>query len=379
MAHSLYFIAGETSGDALGGAVIAALKQEHAGLRYEGVGGEKMEAEGIASLFPYHELSLMGFAEVLPHLFKLTARINQVVEDVLIKQPDVVVTIDSPGFTFRVVKKLREAGLNARFVHLVAPSVWAYKPERAKKTAALFDALGCVLPFEPPYFTAEGLDAQFIGHPIAQRDAGNGLRFREALGMAKEQPLIALLPGSRSNEITRHMPIFGEAITMLARDVPNLAITVPIPARLQAEVLPYFEGCPYPFTIATDEMMRRDAIAASTIALTKSGTVTLDIAREGTPMVMAYRAHPVSAFIVRRMIRIPQVCLINILNNAPVIPEYLQEQCTAENLYGAMKQLLESPAEQHAQKQAMQSAMMQLQAPDNACTAALAARLICPA
>lgn len=366
----IYLIAGESSGDQLGAALMRELKDA----AYFGVGGEQMEAAGLQSLFPYHELSLMGFAEVLPHLLHLTARINAVVEDVLIKQPDVVVTIDSPGFNFRVVKKLRERGVRARFVHLVAPSVWAYKPERAAKTAKLFDTLGVLLPFEPPFFEHEGLPTTFIGHPVATRPRGNGAAYRAEKNIPETAPVIALLAGSRSNELRRHMPIFGAAISKVAEVLPQLQLVVPLAERLMPEMLPYFEGCPFPFHMVTEN--KSDAIASANVALTKSGTVTLDVAAEGTPMVVAYRANPISAWIVKRMINIPNVCLINIIVNKPVIPEYIQEFCTVDNLAGALMHLLADAPARAAQQAAMREAVALLTPPEGKTTAQCAADLI---
>ncbi len=369
---TIYLIAGESSGDQLG----ASLMRELKGNTFFGIGGEMMEAEGLHSFFPYHELSLMGFAEVLPHLLHLTARINATVEDIILKHPDVVVTIDSPGFNFRVVKKLRERNFNAKFVHLVAPSVWAYKPERALKTAALYDALGVLLPFEPPYFEAAGLPTTFIGHPIAQRKNGDGTAFRANKNIPADVPVIALLPGSRSNEIKRHMPIFGAAIAMVGETLPELQIVVPISERLVPELMPFFEDCPFPFHIITDANEKADAIASANVALTKSGTVTLDVAREGTPMVVAYRANPVSVWIIKRMINISNVCLVNIILGQPVIPEYIQESCTPENLAGALLTLLTDTNTRDMQKSAMNEALRQLTPPDGKTTAQLAAELV---
>ncbi|MBV8939410.1 MAG: lipid-A-disaccharide synthase [Alphaproteobacteria bacterium] len=345
MALHCYLVAGEASGDALGAGLMAALKAQTAGdVRFSGVGGEKMEAEGLASLFPYHELSLMGFVEIVPHLITLHARINLVAEDIIAKQPDVVVTIDSPGFNFRLADRLRKSGsVHARLVHYVAPTVWAYKPERAARCAQLFDHLLCLLPFEPPYFEAEGLAATFVGHPVAYQAKGDGRAFREKYQMSAETPLLALLPGSREGEIRRHMPIFAPAIVKLAETHPGLAIAAPVHQRLLPMLAKFFKGCPLRAVVVSDDQDRRGALAASTIALAKSGTVSLEVAQAGVPQIVAYRAHPVSAWVLRRMINIPQVNLINIMAGEEVIPELLQEDCTSSALAEALEALMNDP------------------------------------
>ncbi|MGE0753968.1 MAG: lipid-A-disaccharide synthase, partial [Alphaproteobacteria bacterium] len=184
----VYIIAGEASGDFLGGQLMQSLK-EKAGrpVKFHGVGGDKMAAHGLTSRFPYHELSLMGFIEILPYAYNLMSRIDTVVEDIRERSPDVVITIDSPGFCFRVVKKLREEKMRCKFIHYVAPTVWAYKPERAEKCAALFDHMLVLLPFEPPYFTSKGLPCTFVGHPVvAETQPGNGADFRNKYEIVPE-------------------------------------------------------------------------------------------------------------------------------------------------------------------------------------------------
>ncbi len=358
----VYIIAGEASGDLLGSHLMRSLKaQSSRPIRFYGIGGDKMIAEGMESLFPYHELSMMGFVEILPYAFNLMARISLTVEDVKNHAPDVVITIDSPGFCFRVAKKLREQKLRSKFVHYVAPTVWAYKPERAEKCAALFDHMLVLLPFEPPYFTSKGLPCTFVGHPVvAETTAGNGSIFREKYNLPEDALLICLLPGSRKGEVDRHMPVFGRAVTMLGQKHPALSIVVAVPRHVLPFVANYFEGCPFRTVITADEQDKKNAIAASNLAIVKSGTVALEVAMSGTPMVVAYRVHPVSAWMMRRMSKIPFVNLINILLKKGVIPELLQENCTPLMLATAGGQILLYPSLRDQQKAAARSALAQL-------------------
>jgi len=359
---NVYIIAGESSGDLLGAHLMAAMKKLHGGqIRFSGIGGDQMAAEGLNSLFPYHELAMMGFVEILPYMFNLAARINQTVEDAMTRQPDVVITIDSPGFCFRVVDRLRKAELDSKFVHYVAPTVWAYKPKRALRCKELFDHLLVILPFEPPYFTEIGLPCTFVGHPaIAETQAGHGANFREKYAISPETPLFCLMPGSRRGEVKRHLPIFARAMTLLASQYPDLAMTVAVPRHVLAFVAPYFQNCPFRAVILADGQDKKDAIAASNVAIVKSGTVALEVAMASVPMIVTYKVHPISAWMLRRMKLTKFVNLVNILRKREVIPELLQELCTPLAIASAIAHLTSDPKAQERQKREAASALAEL-------------------
>lgn len=353
---SIYIIAGEASGDVIGGQLMAALAQRQP-IAFSGIGGEQMQAQGLSSLFAMQELSLMGFAEVLPHVFRLKRRIAQTVAAILKAKPEILITIDSPGFTFRVVKSLKQQGFTAPCVHVVAPTVWAYKPHRAAKTAALFDALLCILPFEPPYFERHGLAAHFIGHPIAwlHRTRGNGAAFRLQHAIAADATLMGMMAGSRRGELAKHLPIFGQTIALLKAQIPSLHVLVmttnAMAATLQAEAHSW--GVPYTLIASASAADKADALAACQFALSKSGTVALECSLAGLPIVTTYRAHPLTAWLLRRLIRIPYAHLINIMayfvgKPAP-IPEYIQERCNPQGLSAALLELHQSEAARSAQ------------------------------
>lgn len=378
MPLSVFLIAGESSGDMLGAGLIRALKTAAGDdIRLLGVGGERMEAEGLKSEFPYHELSMMGFAEVVPHMTQLMMRMNQVVERIVITRPDVVVTIDSPGFNFRVVRRLRkDPRITSRFVHYVAPTVWAYKPGRAAKCAKLFDHLLVLLPFEPPYFMAAGLPTTYVGHPVASMEPGDGAAFRATHQLAPEALLLCLLPGSRETEIKRHMPVFAQTALRLAQRFPGLTLAVPVSERLLPLVMLYFQGCPFRAILVHGESQKRDAIAASNAAIVKSGTVSLEVARLGCPQVVTYKTGRITAMLVRRMLRVPYVNLINILNKEEAIPELLQERCTPDHLVTATEALLTVPALRERQRKAAEDAFAQLQGPGEISPHEAAARAV---
>lgn len=370
MAHSpsVYLIAGELSGDKLGGKLMQAL-QEHpdfSAMQYKGIGGMKMMEQGLTSLFPMQELSLMGFVEVLPHIRRLKKRIRETVEAIEQINPAVVITIDSPGFCFRVVKMLRDRGhVRPLFVHYVAPSVWAYKPERAEKTAKLFDMLWTLLPFEPAYFESHGLHTVFVGHPIVD-DGLQGIECAEAWRneqqIAKNARIITMFVGSRQGEVKRHLPVFKAVAEALQQYDPALHIVLPVPVHLEAHIKSQVTAWSVPILVVSKEEDKWAATKASDVALVKSGTIALEVAMCGTPMVTAYKAHPVTAWMVGRMLQTPYVNLINILNQKMVIPELLQKACCAKELVPALQTLLTNREAREAQQQAMRTALDKLYA-----------------
>jgi lipid-A-disaccharide synthase len=317
-----------------------ALREEFpATIEFHGVGGHRMETGGLRSLFPMSEISLMGFLEIVPHIPRLLRRIHQTAEEIRHLQPDLVVTIDSPGFNFRVAEALQGSGI--RLVHYVAPTVWAYKPERAARVARLYEHLLVLLPFEPPYFEKEGLPCTFVGHPIVEEDLTGGKpEALLSLGLSVEEPVVCVYPGSRRSELKRLLPVFGAALDLLGTRHPSLtAVAVSVP-HLQREIEKQVRGWPTPTAVVSDPQGKKNALAAATAALAKSGTGTLEIAMAGIPMVIAYRANPLSMRIVRKTLRIRYANLINLILDREVIPEFLQEDCRPETLADGMDRIL---------------------------------------
>lgn len=350
MARMLYLIAGEPSGDLLGARLMRALKQQTADLTIIGIGGPAMEAEGLQSLFPMRELSLMGFAEIIPHIPRLLSRIRQTAQDIIAKNPAMVITIDSPGFCFRVVKAVRKQLPKTQFVHYVAPSVWAYKPSRARKLAKLYDRVLTLLPFEPEYFTREGMQANFVGHPLVEtaQDVVNASAegFRIRYDIDAHTTVITMLPGSRQSELQCHLPIQREVAQILSQHIPDMATVMPYVPHLENMVRSQTQDWPTKLILVEEAANKWAAFKASKAALAKSGTVSLELALAGIPTVVMYKAHPLSAWIIRKMLKTPYVSLVNILQNKPIIPELLQEQAAPKALSHALLELLKNPSAQ---------------------------------
>lgn len=356
----IYIIAGEPSGDALGAPLMAEISRQTQGAaRFLGIGGEQMTAQGLDSLVPLSELSVMGLAEVVPRIPRILSLIRRTAADVQARRPDVVVTVDAPDFCLRVVKKLRGAGIPV--VHFVAPTVWAWKPGRAKKIARLVDHLLVLFPFEPPYFEREGLSCTFVGHPVVEGGAnsGNGPGFRQAHGIAPEAPVICALPGSRGTEVARHMPIFGQAIERLAGRTPGLRVILPTLASVGGMVSAGARGWPLQ-PIIVDGSEKYDAFAAAHVAIAASGSVALELAAARVPTVTAYKTNPITAWLTRRLVRVRFANLVNLLNDREVVPEFLFEACTAENLASAAERLLTDPNAARDQIEGMQNAISRL-------------------
>ena len=358
----VYLIAGEPSGDVLGARLIEGLRELTDGkVRIAGIGGPLMEAEGLDSLFPIDALSIMGIAEIVPSLPKVMGLIRRTAADIKQRRPDVVVAIDSKTFCYWVARKLKPAP--CPLVQYVAPTVWAWRPWRAKQLARLFDRVLMLFPFEKPYFDNVGLDAVFVGHPAAtlaiESEAGQVFRGQHDIGA--ETKVVCLLPGSRRGEVTRLLPVFEKTVGLLAESHPGVRFLMPTVPHLAEMVRQTVSTWPQPVTILVgDEHQKRGAYAASDVALAASGTVALELAAAGLPGVIAYRVHPLTAMIVRRVVRVPYAALVNIIEGREVMPEFLQEYCDPVDLAETIGRLLDDASLRDDQRIAMAHVMEQL-------------------
>lgn len=363
----IMLVAGEPSGDAIGARLMAALKLRTLGkVAFSGIGGARMAEQGLASRVPLAELSVMGLVEVLPRVPNLLRRLRETADFALAERPDAVVSIDAPGFSFRLARRL--AGRGIPLVHVVAPTVWAWRPGRARTIARFLDHLLVLLPFEPPYFEREGLATTFVGHPVLDSgaDRGQGAAFRARHGIAAKTPLLAVLPGSRAGEVSRLLPVFGETLALLRQRIGGLQAVVPTLAPVAGTVRQAAAQWPVPTTVLAETDEKYDAMAASQAALAASGTVALELALADVPAVVAYRVHPVTAFLARRLVRVRYANLVNILLDRPVVPELLQQDCVPSKLAEAVERVMIDEAARAAQHDAALSAMRLLGRDDQA-------------
>ena len=346
----IYFIAGEVSGDLIGAALIREIKiMKKNKFDFAGVGGEKMSNEGLQSLFPISELAVMGIFELVPHIPKLMRRIHETAQDIIDKKPLAVITIDSKAFTMRVAKLVRKkqtaAEKKIKLIHMVAPTVWAWRPGRAKQISKFLDHLFTLFPFEPPYFVKHGLPTTFIGHPLAEQLEGNDKKYRDAFGMDKDAKIISVLPGSRPGEIKRLLPTFKKTLDLLVRKYPGIHITIPTVDSVEHLLRAETEEWEIPVSIITDPDMRLNAFAASCVALAASGTVTLELALAKVPSVIAYKVNPLSAVFGYFLVNKNAVVLPNQLMGEKIFPLYLQWECTPANLFKAISLKIDSPTD----------------------------------
>ena len=351
MTLRVHAIAGEPSGDALGARLLRALR-EGGPVEAAGVGGELMAREGVASLFPQAETAVMGLFEVLPRARRLLRRMDETVADIQRFGPDAVVTIDSGGFNKGVARRLIAAGSPAARIHYVAPMVWVWAPGRARRMAALFDHLMTLWPFEPPLFEREGLASTFVGHSLVEAEAGDGGAFRARHGIAPETTLLAVLPGSRTGEVRRLLPVFREVLDRLAGNIPDLHAAVPTVGTVAGRVRDAVKEWPWPATVTLGEEEKQDAFAASRAALGASGTVALELALAGVPQVTAYRLNPATALVGRVVLNTRRFCPVNIVLDRPVVPELIQGNCRPGPLARALRPLLFDEQAREAQRAA---------------------------
>lgn len=361
----IYVIAGEPSGDLLGGRLMAGLKARTGGeVHFAGIGGEAMRAEGLQSLFPMAELTVMGLTEVLPRIPRILRRAKETLADIEARKPDAIVTIDSWGFTGRIQKACKQRFPDLPRIHYVAPMVWAWKADRTKKLAAVLDLLMTLLPFEPEWFEREGLRSVHVGHPVVESGAerGDGAAFRARHGIASDAQVLVALPGSRQSETSRLLPVFAQTLEQLARSHPDLVVVVPTVETVAEKVKAAAAHWPLRTIVVENRAEKYDAFAAGTAALAASGTVALELALARLPTVITYMVSPLTAFIARNFMgfKIRWATLVNMVLDRAVMPEFLQEECRPDAIAPVLAGLLDDPADRAARRADMAEAMTRL-------------------
>ena len=355
---SIYLIAGEESGDTLGGALARALlAQEQGSIRFAGVGGQAMAAAGIASPFPINDLSIIGFTTIPRRLPTILRRIRETADAVVAARPDALVIIDSPDFTHRVARRVRAREPSIPILDYVSPTVWAWRPWRARAMRRYVDSVLAILPFEPAvHVRLGGPPCFYVGHPLIERLADLRPNAEEKQRREADPPLILVLPGSRSSELHRLLPIFGSAVARVGEGIGAVELVLPTMPHLLARVREEIARWPVQPRIVLEPKEKWAAFRNARAALAASGTVTLELALSGVPTVAAYRV-PLIEEIVARTMRMPEmstIILTNLIIGENIVPEFLQRDCTPEKLADALIPLISDTVERRRQLEAFQ-------------------------
>ena len=327
-------VAGEHSGDHLGAGLILALRERRGDLVVEGVGGDAMIREGLQPLFPMSDIAIMGIVPVVARLPQILDRIRRTAEAVLESKPDVLVIIDSPDFTHRVARKVRERSKAIPIVDYVSPTVWAWRPGRARAMRRYVDHLLALLPFEPEaHRRLGGPPCTYVGHPLIEHL--DRLRPSPDEFAQRSRPTVVILPGSRGSEIRRLTAVFGDAIALTVERVGALDLVLPAVRDLEAEIRARVAGWRFPPRVVTGEQEKYAAFRRARAALAASGTVTLELALSGVPMVVGYKVSPLETWL-RFVVKVPSIVLPNLILGENIIPEFIQGACTAEALASAL-------------------------------------------
>lgn len=336
MAKKIFIIAGEVSGDILGADLMKSIIKEDKDVCFFGVGGEEMQKiKGFHSLFDIKDIAVMGIVEVLKNLKIIKVRIREVVNKIIDVNPDLVITIDSPGFNMRVIKEVRKTLPNIKALHYVAPQVWAWKEKRAKKVAKLYDYLFCFFDFEVPYFTKYGLRTFAVGHTAIKNVVGNKSRFLKKYKLKATDNIITMLPGSRVQIAKRLLPIYKEVVEKLSLKLKNLKIVIPATSTSYDFLMEEIKSWKIKPLIIRTKSDRYDSFVASGAVLSISGTAVLEVAVAKTPVVVAYKLSPLSYMIAKHLVKIKNVSLPNIIMGRKVVPEFIQKECNVDNLVEA--------------------------------------------
>lgn len=353
----VFLVAGEASGDKLGAALMAGLKALAEPVDFAGVGGPLMQAEGLSSLFPMEELSIMGIAEVLPKYFHLKRRIAQTAAAVLDSGADVLVTIDSPDFCLRVAAIVKAARPDFPIAHYVAPSVWAWREGRALKMAKVVDHVLALLPFEPPLMQAAGMSCDFVGHPVVSETRATDTEVQDLrVKYGLDQPWLLALPGSRRGEVSRIAPIIGATLAQL----PAMPVILPTVRGVADLVADLSKDWPVKPLILTDGTEKRAAFAGARAALAASGTVSLELAANRVPMVIGYDMNWLSRWLIGRLLKVDTVTLVNLVSDTREVPEFLGPRCRPDLIAPALAGIIADGPARQAQQSAMDLTMQRL-------------------
>ncbi len=363
----IFICAGEHSGDFLGSELIKAISKEvgdSGSIIFQGIGGNLMEKEGLIPIFDLSSLSVMGLRDIFTNIASIFSILNRTASYILAWKPDVVITIDAPEFNLRLSSQIRRKWKAAKIIHYVVPSVWAWREGRTKNMKKNLDHILALLPFEPDFLKRYGISCDFVGHPICADNlprTRDVISFKKGLEFKSSARIVTILPGSRIGEVKRMLPIFFKVIKLLKKEFPNIEFVCPTPKL----VVPIFNYLKSKYNVEIThmdssmitsknfEVMKKSLYACSDMAIATSGTVSLELARGGVPMIICYKTGFLTTFLYKLFIKVKSANLINIITNRQDVPEFLFEKCTPLNIFKESKKILADSA--HSEKQLMAS------------------------
>ncbi len=363
---TIMLVAGEPSGDQLGAELMRSLNalaaENGRPISIVGIGGTAMKRAGLDSLYALDVTSVMGLREVVPRIPEILRRVRRAIEFALRVKPDVVVLIDSPDFTHRIARGLKGRDPSIPTVNYPPPQVWASRAYRARKMARYMDAILAILPFEAPFFERYGIETHFVGYPVVERKARmmGGAKFRARHTIAPDAKLLAVLPGSRRNEIRFILPALKGAVKLIAKEFPDLVCVIPVVPHVADAVRKGAENWPAPLLMVEGEDEKFAAFDAADAAIAASGTVTSELALARTPMVAGYRAGWLTYALARPLMNVRFITLINLVLGRKAIPELLQADCAAQKFADAVRPLLKGGPQREAQLQGIEEALKAL-------------------
>jgi len=351
----IFLLAGEASGDDLGGRLIEEVKARYPEAELKGVGGSSMAEAGMEVVLPSDKLAVMGIWEIVGNLWRLRKLHKELLQTIEAFEPDAVITIDFPDFNFLLGRALKVRGtFKGKLIHYVAPSVWAWRPGRAKFVSGFLDGIMCLFPFEPKYFKAHGLPAEFVGHSLVEEkpEDGDAMRFRKEFGIDEDTPTMGLLFGSRVKELESLSSTLVDVANMVRESHPDIRFIIPTLPHLEYEVLKIVEKLNAPAYVVPQASKKWDAFAACDVAVAVSGTVGMELSYCGVPHVIAYKTSPLTWLAIKYLVKVRHAHLVNILLDGDYVPEFLQSKSDPLSIGHAVLDLLEKPDKRTRQKDA---------------------------
>ncbi len=338
----IFVLTGEPSGDKLASTAILKLQKDNKDINYLSVGGENLKKIGIKSIFELKEITYLGFTSVLLNLFKIKKRINQTVDEILKFEPDILFSVDSPDFTLRVAEIVKKRNPKIKTIHYVAPQVWIWRKSRVKKIKKFIDHILLLFDFEKKYFDDENIKNTFVGHPLIENKISNKTDINNFI--SKDKKIISIFAGSRKSETNVLLPILVDFINMMNKKDANYNFIFHATEENKEQIINFIRIKNIEnIDVISDENMKSEILSKSVFAVCKSGTVSLQVCNANIPSIIIYKLNFINFMIFKLLVNVKFANIINIINNREVIPELLQNECNAKEIYNSVVYMLKNP------------------------------------